>query len=392
MTYEPSGTDEKFQTEYTDPEDSFLSLFEDDKPNVSENEPSPEPEPQPGRSGKIVRIIAITISVTAIIMCIISIAIFIKRKIGKKKSEPAGFATKEEAVDELFKALSNHDVDGIKSCFPDRDILSDKESRKMDLTISTLSKDQNDYDRQSLQMTFDNADVHFLFEKDINVDYEAAGCRAEIEAGAESLSYSMYLIKTDNWYILEVSGNKEAATEDPTEDITEEAGTEASTEEAADRSKFATGKIMINLKYYTMPFKYSDLEGFTLDKGTKIQANGRGYMGLMTMDMEPLDVTFTVSELDGKDTNSTNCKVTGLTAKKSSESKFNLVLPGGGAWNKTPKDIKKIYGEPDFVTEDGSGETYKYEIEITDNEKFNECIIVFQFNNGEMIEMQYGLY
>ncbi len=79
MTYEPSGTDEKFQTEYTDPEDSFLSLFEDDKQNVSENEPSPEPEPNPEGSGKIVRIIAIIISVVAIIMGIISIAIFINR-------------------------------------------------------------------------------------------------------------------------------------------------------------------------------------------------------------------------------------------------------------------------------------------------------------------------
>ena len=340
---------------------------------------APEPEPeQPQKKGGKKRLLIAAILLAVIIGTVSAIFLLKGKKEKDASKSDSGFSNKEEAVESLFQYVSERDGDGIESCFPDRSILSETEGKIVDLVITTLSDPSKSYDPETLHVSYDDTNISYLFEEDILVDYAAYEATATLDVNGTDTVYSIYLLKTDRWYILEVSGNE-----------TEEIG-ETPPQDDPRATVTATGEIVINGRSYALPCQYSVFrDNFeTPHEEDMISAGGRNSY-LLKKDGKDTNIMVTVCELMERETPARDCHVVGIYAEKDEN---EIVLPGGGTWGMTLDEIKNLYGEPDYTygQEDIS---YKYEIGITGNEHFRECVIIFRFRDGKTVDiMQYGLY
>ncbi len=299
----------------------------------------------------------------------------------------AGYETKEDVVSNLFRYISEGNSEGIDSCFPSRDILSETEAKIVDMVITTLSAKRYAYDYSTYKVSFNDDDLHFLYEEDITVEFEATSAVVTMdvqnpENGKNSnIQYDVYLIKTDKWFVIEVGTNDDELL-DEVKEISSEEKKDVKTD------PLATGKISIDGNEYTIPFQYSELKAaFEIEHEEDMIDGGGRNTYLVGKDGKHVMVT--VSELLGRDTPARDCHVVGIYAE---DPEFPVTIPGGGTIGMTPQEIESRYGQPDAIY-GSQDKTYKYEFGISGSEHFSMCKIVFHFKDGkEVANLQYSFY
>ena len=322
-------------------EDSFLSLFED--------------EPKPGSTGEDKKNpwkkIAIIVCSVAAVMVSIALIKFFRSRPGTEKEEEKS-RSEEEVIEYFFSCANEKDDDGLDSCFPDRDLLTEVDASIANATITVfLSYQEIEYDLSTLKIT-NKEDMLELVKDEFQIEAEEGNyvtasvhCKNTLDGREADVEFMLLTARiSGEWYILEAGG-------DLSEIEMERSKTPTHGKETTAGDDVTSGNIVINGVAYQFPFQYNDIKSeYTIKEETLTPGEHKSCN--VTLNGDKIGVMLGVNNYFDHDISVIDAQVTSVYADdyliSGTKEKFDLILPGGGTWDMTESQIKEIYGEPDY--------------------------------------------